>query len=440
MSKPIVLVTGPVSTRSGYGNHTRDICRALIESDKYDVRIQSMRWGNTPMNALEEHNHWHREIHKRILKQPNIERQPEVHLQISVPNEFSPIAKKNIGVTAGIEHTIPPAPWVEGLNRMDVNIITSEWSAVNFTNVSYDKKDQSGKVVGQLKVNSQLTTLFEGADPEIFKETNEFSKQLVDEFEKITTNWNFLYTGHWLQGGLGEDRKDVGMMVNVFFEVFKNVPNPPGLILKTSSAGFSVIDREEIKKKIEYIRKDVKAKTYPKVWLLHGDLTDDEMNCLYNHPKVKAHLSFTHGEGFGRPLLEASFSGKPIIAPCETGQKDFLDENNTVKLIGQYVKVPKSAFPKDFMVDTCEWFGVNYGLASQILRDVYKNYTKYAVKGKKLMLMNRKKFTHDKMRERLEQIIDQQLDTLPKQVDIKLPNMKTEDKPKEKGLPKLRKI
>ena len=164
------------------------------------------------------------------------------------------------------------------------------------------------------------------------------------------------------------------------------------------------------------------------------------MNCLYNHPKVKAHLSFTHGEGFGRPLLEASFSGKPIIAPCETGQKDFLDENNTVKLIGQYVKVPKSAFPKDFMVDTCEWFGVNYGLASQILRDVYKNYTKYAVKGKKLMLMNRKKFTHDKMRERLEQIIDQQLDTLPKQVDIKLPNMKTEDKPKEKGLPKLRKI
>jgi hypothetical protein len=103
MSKPIVLVTGPVSTRSGYGNHTRDICRALIESDKYDVRIQSMRWGTTPMNALEEHNHWHREIHKRILKQPNIERQPEVHLQISVPNEFSPIAKKNIGVTAGIE-------------------------------------------------------------------------------------------------------------------------------------------------------------------------------------------------------------------------------------------------------------------------------------------------------------------------------------------------
>ncbi len=440
MSKPIVLVTGPVATRSGYGNHTRDICRALIELDKYDVRIQSMRWGNTPMNALEEHNPIHKEIHKRILRQPNIERQPEVHLQISVPNEFQPIAKKNIGVTAGIEHTIPPAPWVEGLNRMDVNIITSEWSAVNFKNVSYDKKDQGGNVIGQLKVNSQLTTLFEGADPDIYKETNEFSKQLVDEFNKITTDWNFLYTGHWLQGGLGEDRKDVGMMIKVFLESFKNKKDAPGLILKTSSAGFSVVDREEIRKKVDYIKSEVKAKILPKIWLLHGDLTDDEMNGLYNHPKVKAHLSFTHGEGFGRPLLEASFSGKPVIAPVATGQQDFLDENNTVKLNGQYVKVPERSFPKEFFIETCEWFSVNYGLASQILRDVYKNYTKYAVKGKKLMLINRKKFTHDKMKDRLEQIIDQQLDTLPKQVDIKLPNMKKEEKKVEKGLPKLRKI
>ena len=197
---------------------------------------------------------------------------------------------------------------------------------------------------------------------------------------------------------------------------------------------------QDIKKKIDYIKRDIKAKTLPKIWLLHGDLTDDEMNQLYNHPKVKAHLSFTHGEGFGRPLLEASFSGKPIIAPCETGQKDFLDENNTVKLPGQYVKVPNRSFPKEFYVDTCEWFGVNYGLASQIIRDVHKNYTKYAVKGKKLMLLNRRMFTHDKMREKLEQIVDQQLSSLPKQVDIKLPNMKKEDKKEEKSLPKLRKI
>ena len=56
MNKPLVLVTGPVSTRSGYGNHARDICRALIELDKYDVLINSVPWGSTPMNALEDDN------------------------------------------------------------------------------------------------------------------------------------------------------------------------------------------------------------------------------------------------------------------------------------------------------------------------------------------------------------------------------------------------
>ena len=50
--KPICLVTAPVATRSGYGAHSRDICRALIKLDKYDVKIWPVRWGNTPMNAL----------------------------------------------------------------------------------------------------------------------------------------------------------------------------------------------------------------------------------------------------------------------------------------------------------------------------------------------------------------------------------------------------
>ena len=437
MSKPIVLVTGPVATRSGYGNHTRDICRALIEIDKYDVRIQSMRWGNTPMNALEEHNPIHKEIHKRILRQPNIERQPEVHLQISVPNEFQPLAKKNIGVTAGIEHTIPPAPWVEGLNRMDVNIITSEWSAVNFKNVSYDKKDQGGNVIGQLKVNSQLTTLFEGADPDIYKETNEFSKQLVDEFNKITTDWNFLYTGHWLQGGLGEDRKDVGMMIKVFLESFKNKKDAPGLILKTSSAGFSVVDREEIRKKVDYIKSEVKAKILPKIWLLHGDLTDDEMNGLYNHPKVKAHLSFTHGEGFGRPLLEASFSGKPILAPIATGQADFLDKMYTVELPHIMTKVPTGAFPKEYHNPEAGWATVNYGIASKLMREVYQNYPKYQLKGKKQMLVNRQMFTHEKMSEKLISIVDKMLEGVPQQVQLKIPSLTKE--PKKLKLPTLKK-
>ena len=46
--KPIMVVTPPVGTRSGY-SHSRDICRSLIDLDKFDVRIP-VRWGNTPQN------------------------------------------------------------------------------------------------------------------------------------------------------------------------------------------------------------------------------------------------------------------------------------------------------------------------------------------------------------------------------------------------------
>ena len=114
MTKPFLLVTAPVETRSGYGNHARDICRALIESEKYDIAIQSVPWGSTPTNALNEENKSHREIQKRIVRQPQLPKQPDLHYHIVIPNEFQPIAKKNVGITAGIEATVPPAPIISG--------------------------------------------------------------------------------------------------------------------------------------------------------------------------------------------------------------------------------------------------------------------------------------------------------------------------------------
>jgi hypothetical protein len=312
--RPMVLVTAPVETRSGYGNHSRDICQALIEMDKYDVRIQSVRWGSTPPNALEKDNPIHQEINKRILRQPSLEKQPDLHLHIVIPNEFQAIGKVNIGMTAGIEHTIPPATWVEGCNRMDMTIFTSEFSKNSFVNVQFDKlNNQTKQVEGQLKLEKPSEVLFEGADTNIYKEVDKISPILSGKFSKIEEDFCFLFVGHWLSGNLGEDRKDIGMMLKVFYTMFKNKKNQPALILKTSGAGFSIMDRNEMMKKIKLVKDSMKGDKLPNVYLLHGDLTDEEMNQLYNHPKVKAHLTFTHGEGFGRPLLEATLSGKPMI-------------------------------------------------------------------------------------------------------------------------------
>jgi hypothetical protein len=438
MIKPMILVTAPVQTRSGYGNHSRDICQALIELDKYDVRIQSVRWGNTPPTALEKNNPIHQEIDKRILRQPSLEKQPDLHLHIVIPNEFQAIGKRNIGMTAGIEHTIPPASWVEGCNRMDMTIFTSEFSRSAFTNVNFDKLDNKTKqVVGQLKLEKSSDVLFEGADTNIYKETKEISEKLNQKFSKIKEDFCFLFVGHWLSGNLGEDRKDIGMMLKVFYTMFKNKKNPPALILKTSGAGFSIMDRNEMMKKINLVKDSMKADKLPNVYLLHGDLSDKEMNEMYNHPKVKAHVSFTHGEGFGRPMLEATFSGKPMIAPISTGQADFLNKEYTVQIPHQMTKVPASAFPKDYANPEAEWSTVNYGMAGKLMEDVYNNYDKYKLKAKKQMIVNRELFSHESMKQKLDEIISPLLANIPQPVELKLPSLKKE--PKKLKLPKLKK-
>ena len=436
--RPMVLVTAPVETRSGYGNHSRDICQALIEMDKYDVRIQSVRWGSTPPNALEKDNPIHQEINKRILRQPSLEKQPDLHLHIVIPNEFQAIGKINIGMTAGIEHTIPPASWVEGCNRMDMVVFTSEFSRNGFASVTFDKLDNNSKqVVGQLKLEKPTEVLFEGADTNIYKEVNEISPTLSGKFSKIEEDFCFLFVGHWLSGNLGEDRKDIGMMLKVFYTMFKNKKNQPALILKTSGAGFSIMDRNEMMKKIKLVKDSMKGDKLPNVYLLHGDLTDEEMNQMYNHPKVKAHLTFTHGEGFGRPMLEATLSGKPMLAPISTGQADFLHKEYTVELPHEMTKVPASAFPKDYGNSEALWSTVNYGMAGKLMEDVYQNYDKYKLKAKKQMIVNKEMFSHEAMKQKLEDIISPLISKIPQPVELKLPSLKKE--PKKLKLPTLKK-
>ena len=426
MNKPLILVTAPITTRSGYGNHSRDICRALIELD-YDVKINSVRWGSTPTNALEKGNPIHDEIKKRILDQPRMDKQPDLHIHLVVPNEFQAIGKKNVGMTAGIETTVPPVKWIDGMNRMDLNILTSQFSKTGFDEAIFEQKNQQGQVTGELKTKKPMEVLFEGVDTEVYHSTTKISDEVQEAFNQIDSDWNYLFTGHWLQGNLGEDRKDIGMMLKVFLETFKNKPKQPGLILKTSGATFSVIDREEILSKIRTIKADVNGKL-PPIHLIHGDFTDVQMNELYNHPKVKGHISFTHGEGFGRPLLEAAQSGKPIIASGWSGQVDFLNPNYSVLLDGSLTKVPPNAFPKEIYVEGSQWFTVNYQHASSAMVEVFTNYQNYLVKAKQLEAFTKQQFSYEKMRDKLNQIIEPLLDSVPQQVELKLPKLKKVEK------------
>lgn len=439
MEKPIVLLTAPVATRSGYGNHARDIARALIEIDEYDFKINSVPWGNTPRTALEDGNEHHEKIKSHILQDNKLTRQPDLHLHLVIPPEFTPIAKKNVGFTAGIETSVAHPTWIQGCNKMDLTIFTSKFAEEVFKKTEFDVKDQPGKV---LKLEKESTTLFEGIDTEVYYKTKTTDKVVIEKLSKIDEDFCFLFVGHWIQGGLGKDRKDVGMLIKTFYNTFKNKKNSPALVLKTSGASFSLLDREDILKKIKILKDEYGKAKLPNIYLLHGDFTDEQMNELYNHDKIKAHISFTHGEGFGRPLLEAAQSAKPVIAPVYSGQADFL-QNYSAPLKGSLVPAPKDAFNSEWFVDSKEnrWFTVNYLYASQLMKDMYNNYDKYLVNSNKLQIVTSNDFSYEKMRDILKEIVDKMLKGVPKKVELKLPKLqKVGDKPNdgELKLPKLK--
>jgi hypothetical protein len=420
--KPVCVIQGPVASRSGYGDHCFAIVSDIIKWNKFDVKIVPMRWGVCPNTMLDDETRpMVKEIKSKILT-TNLTSQPELFIQVSIPNEFQPRGKYNIGITAGIESTAPRAEWIEGLNRMNLNIVPSVFSKEVFIKTIYDRRDDKTGMNDKLQLNKPIEVVFEGVDTNIYKKTSESSKDIDLALESIPETFCYLFVGHWLQGDIGADRKDIGMLIKIFSEVFKNKNNPPALILKTSGATFSKVDKTEILKKINDIRSTLSG-NLPNIYLVHGDLTPVELNRLYNHPKIKAHASLTHGEGFGRPLLEATLSGKPLLTTNWSGHIDFLPENLANLLPGTLVNIPPSAC-NDWLIKESQWFNANYSIAAQKLEDIYENYINYIPKSEKLRIQNNEKFNLEEAGKKLIEVLEKNLPVFEKKVAITLPKFK----------------
>jgi glycosyltransferase involved in cell wall biosynthesis len=410
-----IVFAGPVGTRSGYGARSRDICKSLI-SLGYDLKIVPLLWGTTPTDALDQKND--AEIIKR-LHSGNLETQPDIFIHCVIPNEFQAIGKYNIGITAGIETDNCAAEWIEGCNRMDLILTSSEHSKRIFETVQYQKRDkQTNQVVSVIKCEKPVRVLFEGIDDSVYKkiDVKHFKTDVKKTIDALPESFAYLFVGHWLQGELGHDRKDVGMLVHTFMRTFANYPKgkKPALILKASMAGFSLIEREAMENKINQIQQMVKEKgvtgDLPSVYLLYGDLSDEEMNELYNHPKVKAMVSFTKGEGFGRPLLEFTTTGKPVIASNWSGQLDFLNSDYAYLLPGGLNTVHESSVNQWILKDS-KWFTVNYSFAAKILENCYNAYQTAVKKCTPQLAYTLDNFTIEKMTSKLKEFLE--TDTTP---------------------------
>ena len=383
--KTKVLVRAPALTRTGYGEHSRFVLRSLREiEDKLDIYLIPVNWGQA--NWIWEDNE-EREWIDKLVKKTSVYQQQggnyDASVQVTIPNEWQPVAPINIGVTAGIETTKTSPVWLEKANVMTKIITVSEFSKEIFLNTTYEGYDKNTGQPMSLKCNTPIEV--------IHYPVKQYETKDLDL--RLDTKFNFLTIAQW------GPRKNVGNTVQWFIEEFHDNPDV-GLVVKTFIKGGSKIDKKEVRKSLERLLKhpdylDKKCKVY----LLHGDFSDEEMHSLYKQPDIHAFVSLSHGEGYGLPHFEAAYSALPVIAPEWSGYMDFLCMPSEVgsgrrrrsKMTPYFAPVAYDLAPvqtevvwegvieKDSM-----WAYAQQGSYKMKLRDVYKNYNKYKQKSIKL--------------------------------------------------------
>jgi len=415
--KPLCVVSCPIDTFSGYGARSRDFVKGLIQSkgEEWDIKIMPQMWGECPWGFLSQDD----PLRQRFIPGLDQNNPPDVWIQITIPSEFAPVGKYNIGVSAGIETTIFPGEFIEGMNRMDLNLVSSNHSKEVALKSTFERKDtRTQQIVGSLKLEKPIEVLFEGLDLEKYNKKPQNSGLLKD----VKENFCFLYTGHWLPGAFGEDRKNTGLMIKTFLETFKgSSKKKPALVLKTNQVNYSLLDREEILKKINSIKDQVSG-NLPNIYLLHGEMTDDEMNQLNNDDKVKAFVSFTKGEGYGRPLAEAAITGKPTIVSNWSGQTDFMHPDYNILIGGELKPVHQSAANQWILKDS-QWFNINPEIAGRAMKNVFKHYKQYLEKSRKQTQYLKDNWSFDKMVEKLDILLPQDIQPKPQMQSLKLPKL-----------------
>jgi len=384
-----VLVRGPALTQSGYGEHTRFLLRSLrLDPEKFDIYLVSVNWGQTGwVSEDSEERRWLDSIIMKTHQYVQSGGQFDVSVQVSIPNEWEVIAPYNIGVTAGIETTKVAPIWLEKANLMNKVITISEHSKTVFEKTVYQ---------GINKQNQQQMTLKCEVPVEVvhYPIKNQNPEKLKLDLKH---DFNYLLVSQW------GPRKNIENAVKWWIE--ENWDQDVGLILKTSMKNNSVMDREFTMKNLSALIKSCLPEDHKcKVYLLHGDLSEAQMQSLYCNKKIKSLINLSHGEGFGLPMFDAARHALPVIAPSWSGQCDFLfapDKDGVKKAMFADVNydiapVQEQAVWDGVVQKDSMWCYPQEGHYKMRLRQVRKNYDRWTRKAKSLRRWLLKEFNSDK--------------------------------------------
>jgi len=359
-----ILIRGPLINTSGYGVHSRQIYSYLESRKDCNIIAQITPWGTCTYHINSESEDG---LIGRILQnsRPN-KVEADVSFQVQLPNEWSPDAARfNIGVTAGVETTKCSQSWVDAINSMDLVIVPSEFTKKTFLN--------SGDI------KTKIVVIPEYIQPQIIQES-------IPPMElDIDTEFNFLMFGLITGPSPETDRKNTFYGIKWLCETFKDDPKV-GVVIKTSLGRMTYIDRKRTTDLLRKLLKEVRIGDYPKFYLSHGYMSVDEVSSFYRSNKINALVSFTRGEGYGLPILEAAASGVPVMATGWSGHMDFLQKIKFSSFEYELLEVDQSKIDGKIFVKGSKWASVKDKDVKRKLKKIRKSYDipkEWASNGKK---------------------------------------------------------
>lgn len=335
-----VVVRGPVLTQSGYGVHCRQIAEWLLSKPGLSVSFQALPWGDTPW--ILNKNEFGGLIDKITKNTVDIVVSPEqkfdVSFQLQLPNEWDPsIAKFNIGLSAVVETDICNPQWVDACNKMNLVIVPSSHSK--------SVLERSGKL------EVPVIIIPEAFCSEILEEP---SQKVLSDAPKFSTDFNFLVFGQITGDNSLNDRKNIFLTIKWLCEVFRD-DKDVGIVIKTNMGRNTLIDRNRTLQIMKTLVKECRKGEFPRIHLLHGEMSNSDVAALYKNKQIKALVSLTRGEGYGLPILEAAASELPVIATGWSGHLDFLNHGKFINISYNLKEVHQSRIDGKIFMPGSKW-------------------------------------------------------------------------------------